>query len=171
MIQDLADAMNERVEKAGRFVDALPSAPTNRFIGAALAAPTGVVLGLAGWLTPNPQGFGTHLQLGLGECTMLQLTGFPCPMCGMTTTFTLLAHLRVVDAALNQPFGLVLFSATLLTFLVGVADVITGKGVWRSALKGIDRRESFIAGVLLVGMVLGWAYKLVRMRPDVFFGG
>lgn len=171
MIQDLADTVNDRFEKAGKYVDSLPKAPTNRLIGAALAAPTGAVLGIARWLTPSDRGYGTHQQLGLGECTMLQLTGFPCPMCGMTTTFSLLAHVRLVDALFNQPFGIVLFSATLLCFLVGVADVVTGRGYWRRALKSIDRRESVVAGILLFGMLGGWAYKLVKMRPDVFLGG
>jgi len=75
-----------------------------------VALPTLTVLAIARHLQPDPAGVGTHTQLGLGRCPVLALTGYPCPMCGMTTTFALMADLRPVDAALNQPFGVVLFS-------------------------------------------------------------
>ena len=33
---------------------------------------------------------GTHQQLGLPPCNFVTLTGYPCPACGMTTSFALL---------------------------------------------------------------------------------
>ena len=42
---------------------------------------------LAAWLKPNPNGFGTHQQLGLPPCTFQFWFGFPCPSCGGTTAF------------------------------------------------------------------------------------
>lgn len=164
-----ATRVNDKIDAIGRWVDSKPAIRTNRLVGAALAVPSWTVLGIARWLTPAEQGFGTHLQLGLGECTMLHLTGYPCPMCGMTTTFTLFAHLRVIDAFFNQPFGIVLFSATLVAAAVGLADVLSGKGYWRKALRWVDQRESTIAGVLLGGMFLGWVYKVFMMHPELRF--
>lgn len=46
-----------------------------------------VVFALAGWMTPDPRGFGTHQQLGLNECVFRNLMGINCPHCGMTTSF------------------------------------------------------------------------------------
>src|SRR5262245_38230563 len=40
----------------------------------------------------------THRQLGLPECTFKNLTGKPCPSCGMTTSFSLLIHGDPVNA-------------------------------------------------------------------------
>ncbi len=50
---------------------------------------TGLVglLGVSRWLEPDPRGFGTHTQLGLGPCAFTVLTGRLCPTCGMTTAF------------------------------------------------------------------------------------
>ena len=80
-----------------------------RLVSVLLFLGTGVVLVLAVWLEPSSQGHSTHTQLGLYPCTMLSFTGFPCPMCGMTTTLALMADLRFLQAALNQPFGVLLF--------------------------------------------------------------
>jgi hypothetical protein len=166
-IDSLAAHVNDGVARIGRWVDDQPPVPLNRAVGLLIGAPAWVVLGLASWLTPATQGYGTHLQLGLGECTMLHLTGYPCPMCGMTTAFTLYAHFRPIDALVNQPFGIVLFGTTLAAAAIGVADVVSGRGYWRAALRWIDRRESRLAGVLMFGMLGGWLYKVIRMHPEL----
>ena len=57
---------------------------------------------------------GTHQQLGLPPCGFVEMfDGVPCPSCGYTTTFTLAAHGRPLDAFMNQPFGFVVFLVTL----------------------------------------------------------
>lgn len=144
-----------------RWFEALAPAVQDRAVGLALALPTGTVLAVARWLTPDPSGMGTHRQLGLGGCAMLTGTGVPCPMCGMTTTFSHMAHVEVLQAAVNQPFGVVLFIGTALTFAVGAADLLQPRARWRRALGWIDQREGWIAGGLMAGLVLGWAYKVV----------
>ena len=166
-VQGVADRVAAQVNVVVDRVNALPQAGLNRFIGAAVGIPTSVVLGIAAWLTPSPAGHGTHTQLGLGTCTLLTITGWPCPMCGMTTTFSLLAHGRLVDAFFNQPFGLVLFSITVLGASIGLSDLLTGRGLWRVALRKIQRHEQIFAIVLLVGMIVGWLYKCVIMHPEV----
>ncbi|MGL4421847.1 MAG: DUF2752 domain-containing protein [Gemmataceae bacterium] len=57
----------------------------------------------AAWLSPytedgEPRRMATHRQLGLPECSMITLTGKPCPSCGMTTSFSLLVHADPVHA-------------------------------------------------------------------------
>ena len=63
----------------------------------------GVVIGLVGVfaiaikLDPYqddgaPRVIATHQQLGLPPCTFLEVTGVPCPACGMTTSFALLVR-------------------------------------------------------------------------------
>jgi hypothetical protein len=53
-----------------------------------------VVFGIALWLNPYEDGqaktMETHRQLGLPPCTFKYMTGYPCPSCGLTTSFALL---------------------------------------------------------------------------------
>jgi Protein of unknown function (DUF2752) len=57
-----------------------------------------VVFAVAAWVNPyDATGrallMATHRQLGLPPCTFYVLTGgYPCPSCGMTTSFALLMH-------------------------------------------------------------------------------
>ena len=151
-----------------RFTDAAPDSQ-DRLIGAVLAVPSGVVLGIALSLSPDPAGVGTHQQLGLGGCTILTAFGVPCPMCGMTTTFTHFAHLEILDGFLNQPFGAVLFGLTVLFFATGTADLVQPAARWRRLLGVLDRHEGAIAAVLLLGMIGGWAWKWAAMAGRLSF--
>ncbi len=162
------DQIGEKVNDIAERVENAPPGIMDRIAGGLLGGGALTVIGIANQLTPDPNGYGTHRQLGLGACTMLSLTGWPCPMCGMTTTFTLFAHLRPVDAILNQPFGTVLFPITCAMAGIGMVDLFTGRGALRGALKWIQRRERLWAGVLLFGMLGGWLYKCVKMHPEVF---
>ena len=89
-----------------------------------------IMLGLAVWLEPSPRGLGTHQQLGLPPCTMIQLYGVICPSCGMTTAWShtvrgeLLAGLQAnaggvalaVQAMIAAPWALISgFGGRLLT--------------------------------------------------------
>ncbi len=160
----LTSTVNRLVASFGRE----ESASLHRLVGAGIGLPSMTVVGIATWLTPSAAGYGTHLQLGLKECTVMHFTGWPCPMCGMTTTFALMAHLRPVDALFTQPFGVVLFSLTFLGAVVGLVDMISGRGLWRSALAWVAPRERRIAAGLMIGLVGGWMYKAWSLHPDLF---
>lgn len=156
------------IARITEVVNRFPAAATNRVTGLLVALPTSIVLGIAAWLDPSPAGYGTHQQLGLSGCTMMTVTGWPCPMCGMTTTFAHLAHFHLVDALATQPFGLVLFAGTALFAAVGWLDVASGRGFLERTLARILRFERTVAMTLLVGMTLGWLYKAAVLHPEVF---
>lgn len=158
------ERLTEAILRPVRWFEALRPAIQDRIMGLILAVPTGSVLLTAVLLTPDPSGMGTHRQLGLSGCAVLTLTGLPCPMCGMTTTFTHLAHLEVIQGTLNQPFGLALFAATVVAFAVGMADLIKPMRAWRRALAVVERHELAIAVGLLGGMFAGWAYKIAMVK-------
>ena len=120
----------------------------------------GVVLFLAARLSPDPRGVGTHEQLGLPACGLVAAWGVPCPSGGFTTTFTLAAHGRPLQAFLNQPFGLLLFCATVLAVPLGLLCLLRGASwVWLLDRLPLGR----IAAVGFGLWVLSWAYKWWRM--------
>lgn len=136
----------------------------SRLASVPLLLGSGAILVIAAWLDPSSQGHSTHTQLGLGTCTVLDLTGWPCPMCGMTTTFSLMAHLRPLEALWNQPFGVVLFALTALVFGVGVVELIAPRDRWRRIWQRLLSVEGWIALVFLVGLTGSWFWKVALMR-------
>ncbi|MFK7931213.1 MAG: DUF2752 domain-containing protein [Myxococcota bacterium] len=141
---------------SGRTLSRLASVPIG--VGA------GAVLAVAGWLTPDGSGHSTHTQLGLDGCTVLSLTGVPCPMCGMTTSFSLMAELRILEALYVQPFGVVLFLGTLLVFGVAMAELAAPRDRWRRIWRRLLRREGLYTTAFLLCLGLGWAWKFGVMR-------
>ncbi len=170
-LASLSARATEAIERVGGVVlwpldqfERLSGAIQDRLVGIMLALPSIAVLAIALSLEPASEGVGTHRQLGLGACTMLSLTGIPCPMCGMTTTFAHLAHAHLIQGAITQPFGVVLFSLTLFGAILGGADLLRPGARWRIVLRWIQRNETGVAVALLGGMMGGWIYKIIMMR-------
>lgn len=76
------------------------------------------VVVVALWLRPSHFGHGTHQQLGLPPCPSVLLYGRPCPGCGLTTSFTHLAHGNFAMAFQTHPLGPLLFLAWGVTALM-----------------------------------------------------
>ena len=126
-----------------------------------LMALAGAVLGVARLLQPSPRGVGTHEQLGLPACFFLKLTGWPCPSCGLTTSFAHAARLDFHEALVAQPFGLLAFFVTLS--LVPLAGYLIRRRVpWQRVIhaRGVDAALY----TLLALYAIGWVYKIVAMR-------
>lgn len=136
---------------------------TPRLLSLATALVTVPVLTLSALLVPSPLGFGTHTQLGLGTCSWLAATGYPCPMCGATTTFTLLAHLDLVAGLANQPFAALLYGSTVGFTALALTELVDPRGRWGALGDWVSRREGTLAAAFLLAMGAGWAYKTLEM--------
>jgi len=90
------------------------------------------VLVVAALLTPDPAGHGTHRQLGLPPCGFLFVTGYPCPACGLTTSFAHMIRAQVVGAAAANPFGILLFLVTAATVPVAAVGLVRGWPVFET---------------------------------------
>ena len=127
----------------------------------ALLSVSGVVLTIARALSPSPNGWGTHQQLGLPPCFFHQITGIPCPTCGMTTSFAHTVRLHFYDAFLAQPFGLL---ACLITMaLIPLSLLMMRRRVpWLKVLT--MRGSNAVMFVLVALFLLAWVYKIWAMR-------
>lgn len=136
----------------------------DRLGGAAIAAVSLGVLGVAAWLSPSAQGVGTHTQLGLSSCGFLASTGLPCATCGMTTATALAADGRLLASAATQPAGLLF--ALGLGCLVWLGGWLAWSGQPAGpVLAGLGRAVFSGRGLLIGGAVIGgaWAYKAARI--------
>ncbi|MEC8382644.1 MAG: DUF2752 domain-containing protein [Myxococcota bacterium] len=135
-----------------------------RITGFVMFIPSAIVLGIARYLEADHRGFGTHQQLGLGGCTFLDLTTLPCPMCGMTTTFTHMAHLNFYTAICTQPFGVVLYLITVSICIISLLEIIYPNWILSKLKPILLAREGLWFAMLLIGMGSGWIYKILSMK-------
>jgi hypothetical protein len=130
---------------------------------ALMAAGFATVLGIAVWLDPyTPDGgrrtMSTHTQLGLPPCTFAEVYGKPCPSCGMTTSFALLAHGDPAGSLRANWVGTLL--AAYLAVLVpwGLVGAWRGRHLW---VRSGELLLTVSVGVLLVLLVGRWLVLLL----------
>lgn len=91
--------------------------------GVLFAGPLAVLI-TAATLSPSPEGHGTHTQLGLPPCGFLVYTGYPCPGCGLTTSFSHMIRLDVAGAFAANPFGILLFLCTAAMIPLSLLGIV-----------------------------------------------
>jgi hypothetical protein len=84
------------------------------------------LLGVARWLEPSPQGYGTHQQLGLPQCSFQEQFGRRCPACGMTTSWAYLTRGNLVGSLSVNSGGT----------LLGLVALASGPWLLGSGLRG-----------------------------------
>jgi hypothetical protein len=104
---------------------ALPARRRSEALAAFLIGAT--VLALSVLLQPDPRGFGTHEQLLMPPCLFRLITHVPCPFCGMTTGFALMARGKVWQAAADNLMAPPAFFLTALITLAGLWGLLTGR--------------------------------------------
>lgn len=129
-----------------------------RLIAGFLCLACVAVLMTAARLHPEPSGIETHLQLGLRPCGLLQTTGVPCPTCGMTTSYSFLAHGQILSSLSAQPAGTVFAFFTAMAAWIGLYVAVTGRPSAK-LFNQLPVHRVFL-GMLAVGVV-GWGYKII----------
>lgn len=135
-----------------------------RIARAALALAGAALLLVARILTPDPRGAGTHEQLGLPPCFTLTNLHIPCPFCGMTTAFSLMAHGRITHAFMTQPAGAIAFIAVLILVPAAAAIAIIGR---EPSTAQIHRRTNQALAVGAALIFLAWIYKVAATLAHV----
>jgi len=129
-----------------------------RALSGGFAAALLTVLIIAAGLDASPEGFGTHTQLGLDECGFVEMFGYPCASCGMTTAFTHAADFSLLRAAITQPAGAVFALAAAVAFWILGYVAVTGSAVGRSLVDFVGMKLVWV-GLTLLGAA--WIYKVL----------
>lgn len=142
----------------------LMSPRRDRCLAAMVLVVAVAVLGIAVWLSPAVDGVGTHEQLGLAPCTMMMVSGVPCPTCGMTTAFSHTVRGQWVSALVVQPMGFLLALCTLLAAGISAYALLRGR-FWILNLHRV--RPPWIAFGSVGLLLLSWVYKIFAMRQGL----
>ena len=111
----------------------------------------------------GPRRMETHRQLGLPPCTFLATTGLPCPSCGFTTSFSLVAHLDLVNALRANSVG-----ALLAVYCLAVIPWVL-VSAWRGRIVVIQSVERFLITSLIgfvVLMLTRWGIILAVVKIE-----
>lgn len=129
----------------------------NRTVWLGLAGGGAGVLITARLLTPDPSGFGTHTQLGLPACFFLQLTGLPCPACGLTTCFSLLAHGAWREGFACHPVGALDFLLLCAAIPACVYAAVRGMAVLQTLTR---MRATWCCAALSCALLAQWLVRV-----------
>jgi hypothetical protein len=128
-----------------------------RLVAAAAGAACLTVLILAASIRPSTAGVGSHHQLKMARCGMLERTGIPCPTCGMTTSYAWLVRGNVAASLYVQPMGTFFGLVTAMGVWVGFYIALTGVPALR-ALRPITQVNWVVP--LVGAIILAWAWKI-----------
>ena len=124
-----------------------------------------VLFAVAAYLNPyrtdgSARHMETHMQLGLPECTFKRVTGYPCPSCGMTTSFALTIRGDLLHGLEANSVGVVL----ALTLLAAVPWCFASAFYRRTLfVRSVERTMLVLVIGLLTLMMLRWAVVVFMM--------
>lgn len=129
----------------------------DRLVLMTLASVLAAMLATAWRLSPDPRGMGTHQQLGLAPCTVVQWFGIRCPSCGMTTSWTHAMHGELIQAARVNAGGTLLALVSMVSVPWLLAAGVAGRWL-------VTRpRETWLFGTALAVMVVTLVQWAVRV--------
>jgi hypothetical protein len=150
--------LDERPVQDGTAIERGAARGRARWWAALILMACSGILGVAAYIHPDPRGYGTHAQLGTGQCGFLILTGYPCPTCGMTTAFAHTVRGQWWRAFFVQPAGFVLALGVIV--LTGVSAWAVIRGRWPALWPPFVTPQRFFLGVLVL-LLAGWIFKIV----------
>jgi hypothetical protein len=132
--------------------------PRGRAILVAGGAFLAGLLIVARLLPPDPRGFGTHERLAFcSPCGFRAMTGWPCPTCGMTTSWSHYTRGEFGRALRANPGGLLL---AMLATVVAPWSLLSGiRGRWVPVPPSTWGALAAVAAVVLASMA-GWLSQL-----------
>jgi len=100
---------------------------------------------------------GTHRTMGLPPCTFYQLSGLPCPSCGMTTSFALLIRGDILNSLRANAVGTMLAALCLAIIPWSLASAVVNRPLF---IVSAERALFKIVLAFLLLMLVRWLIVL-----------
>jgi hypothetical protein len=113
---------------------------------------------VAACLTPAPDGYGTHTRLHLPPCAFREVTGLPCPSCGLTTSMAYMARFQFGKAFFANPFGCAGFPVVVFIGILGAFSLVSGASFSRNMERFFGLKVLYCLALLLI---LSWGFTLL----------
>ncbi|MFN2395938.1 MAG: DUF2752 domain-containing protein [Bacteroidales bacterium] len=100
----------------------------------------------------------------LSFCLMRDITGVPCPSCGITRSVTTLAQGQLAEALWWNPLGLLMF-ASMITFPAWIFyDVIRRKDTFYEFFIRVENifRNRPVAIIAIILVLINWVWNLFK---------
>ncbi len=111
-------------------------------------------------VSPSHEGIGTHVKFFLPPCTLYKLTGLPCPFCGATTSFSLLAKGEFLKGFKANLFAGLLFISGILVFVYSLVCLAAGKAFKLDSIISLIKKGKWF---IISALCISWAYKVLDM--------
>jgi len=157
-MSDPSPTLNERLQAAAAYQ--APWWVWNVFL--VVTAVTALAASLA--LTPGDGEWVYFMGEQVGEtCAAIQVTGQPCPQCGMTRSFVYGARFRIVEAFLFNPAGYALFLWIQVGGVLGAYRLVRRNG------RAAQLPWELVAGWTMLWFVglwaIPWVARLFGVNP------
>jgi hypothetical protein len=112
-------------------------------------------------MSPDPRGYGTHQELGLPACWMVDVFGVRCPSCGMTTAWAHLVRGELIAALHANVGGALLAAASLLAAPWSLISGLRGRWLWQPPS---ERVVLAAMAVIVSATLLDWCVRTLVVR-------
>jgi hypothetical protein len=140
---------------AGEIAEVNKIAPRIALVSAGLLL--AALLLTARMVEPAADGFGTHQKLGLPPCGFRFVFGRPCPSCGMTTSWSLLARGQLWLSAQANAGGMLLGLACIVAIPWMILSGLRGK--WFLAAPALTP-ISAVGIAIVITTIVNWLIAL-----------
>ena len=91
-------------------------------------------------------------------CLFKNVTGIPCPSCGITRSILSLAHGNIQEAFYLNPLGIIVFGAIIIIPVWIITDLLIQKNSFGLFYKSMEKtfQKRWVAIAAIIGILLIW---------------